>query len=218
MSQPLPIRDNLRILISRSGLSKAEICRRANLNGGVLKDILSGKTNSPTVATLEKIGTAIGVEVTDFMRGPSDLEKRTITPLQIRGECKAGSWQRQLFWHEANWKEEIFPNDPRFPGLDRFAMKISDSSMSTRYEEGDLIACVLLSELEEIPEAGRRYIASRENDKGELEVVARELYIDDENNQWLLAKPEGKETFAPIAITDRTVIHARITGHWRRDS
>jgi len=217
MTQPSPVRDNLRMLAQKSGMSKRAICRKAGLSESVVKDIISGKIQSPTVATLGKIATAMGLEVTDFLASPHNNTKRTVTPLPIKGEVKTGSFQKAIIWHEDNWQEEIFPSDPRFPSQDRFAMRISDSSMSERYNKGDLIACVTLFDLAELPENGRRYIIANKNSQGEFEIMCRELLIDQTGEQWLLAKSKDDTPYPPIKVTDDITIYARVTGHWRRE-
>lgn len=218
MTQNSPIRDNLRMLIQKSGMSKREICRKAGLSESSVKDIVSGKIQSPTLATLVKIADAMGLEVVDFLASPHENTRRSIAPLAIKGEVKTGFLQKSITWHEDNWREEIFPSDPRFSSQDRFAMLISDNSMSERYDKGDLIACVTMYDLAELPESGRRYVIAVKNPQGEYEVVCRELLIDQNNDQWLLAKSRENTPFAPIKVDDNITFYARVTGHWRRDS
>lgn len=218
MTQTSPIRDNLRMLVQKSGMSRRAICRKAGLSESVVKDILSGKIQSPTLATLSKIAGAMGLEVVDFLAGPHENTKRSIAPLPIKGEVKTGSYQKSIIWHEDNWREEIFPSDPRFPSQDRFAMLISDNSMNERYDLGDLIAVVTMYDLAELPESGRRYVIAVKNPQGEYEVVCRELLIDQNDDHWLLAKSRESTPFAPIKVDENVTFYARVTGHWRRDS
>ncbi len=58
---------NLRTLIEARGFSMNELSRRAGLGQTAVADIMSGKTGSPTLATIEKIAAALDTTVIDLL-------------------------------------------------------------------------------------------------------------------------------------------------------
>lgn len=59
---------NLRYFLDHRDISMNELSRKAGLGQTGIFDILNGRTQSPRLATLEKIAEALGTTVTDLLQ------------------------------------------------------------------------------------------------------------------------------------------------------
>lgn len=54
-------------LISESGLSRAEVARRAGIGRSQITDLIKGRTSEPTISKAKAIADALGVSVQFFI-------------------------------------------------------------------------------------------------------------------------------------------------------
>lgn len=74
------VRENLRFLLDKNGLTMKEVSLRAKLNAAAVRDIIVGRVRNPTLDSLERIAAVIGCTVADLQgRGQSIPLLGTIT-------------------------------------------------------------------------------------------------------------------------------------------
>ena len=59
-------KDLIAAILDKKGWSRYKLCKEANLAQSTLSDILSGKNENPRMDTIQKIATALGVDVNEF--------------------------------------------------------------------------------------------------------------------------------------------------------
>lgn len=65
---------NLSAAMARKGTNASEVARRAGLNPTAVYDIISGKSRSPKLDTVNRIADAIGVPFASLLSDPQDDE------------------------------------------------------------------------------------------------------------------------------------------------
>ncbi|MDW4549526.1 adenosylcobalamin-dependent ribonucleoside-diphosphate reductase [Defluviimonas sp. D31] len=82
------LKDRLKSVMAQKEVNAAEVARVAGLNPTGVYDILSGKSQSPRLDTIEKIAGALSVKVADLLpsSGPEVLSKDGAEPLTPHGD------------------------------------------------------------------------------------------------------------------------------------
>lgn len=70
----MDIRERIRAVIDRKGLSVRKVSLAAGLSDSALHKFLSGSTNSPTLETVDKLADALGVDPRWLAYGEGDPE------------------------------------------------------------------------------------------------------------------------------------------------
>lgn len=96
---------NIKALMEARGLDAAKLGRAAGLNPTGIYDILSGKSQSPKIATIAKIANTLGVPVASIFETASDAELRNEFLSVIQRLPQA---QRELLLRTAQaWSDEV---------------------------------------------------------------------------------------------------------------
>ena len=66
---------NIESLLQEKGLKKADLAKMMGVNRQNINSLL----NNPTLATIEKISNALGVETWELFKSKEDLNRNTIT-------------------------------------------------------------------------------------------------------------------------------------------
>lgn len=72
----MTVAENIRALMQARGMDAASLARAAGLNPTGIYDILSGKSQSPKIATIAKIARALGVPVAIVFETSTDVQLR----------------------------------------------------------------------------------------------------------------------------------------------
>lgn len=57
----------LEYLIEKSGISRAEVARRAKMGRSQITDLIAGRTKEPSLSRAKAIADALGVKIEDFI-------------------------------------------------------------------------------------------------------------------------------------------------------
>ena len=91
---------NIEAHMSARGITAAELARNAKINATGVYDILSGKSRSPRLETLEKLSAALRVPLVQLLSQPSDAAKKEQIA-QVFEQLPEGEQKRLLLTAQA---------------------------------------------------------------------------------------------------------------------
>jgi transcriptional regulator with XRE-family HTH domain len=132
----LELKDQLRIIREKRGLSQSDLARRAGVKPQTIQSIESGKTRKPT--NIVAIAAALSVTAEDLMSGKAQDGARNghprLTP--IIGVVRAGAQSIDYSQGQGNLGE-VEP--PAMATQSTVALEVRGESMGGRVEEGDIV-------------------------------------------------------------------------------
>lgn len=167
-------RERLRELVAEVGPSARAISLRAGQGPTAIKDILSGRSRNPGVATLQRIAEALGVPLAELMDGdPAELTSTTnvkLAPrfLPVRYRVQAG------LWHDADTEDPpeqvllaVLP-DPRYSRYPQWLEKVLGDSVNLKIPAGHYAHVVDAIEMGYAPKTGDWVVVERRRDQGAI--------------------------------------------------
>ena len=143
------LQKRLKIRMDMKGLNAYQTALQAGLGGSFVRDILRGKTRSPSAENLEKLARALDTTVdwftaelaeADSTSSPSTFE---IDGLLVQGSIQAGHWVDRSIVDEYDEREVIpVARDPRFPRARQYGLQVIGDSMDIDYPDGSYVSCV----------------------------------------------------------------------------
>jgi transcriptional regulator with XRE-family HTH domain len=186
-------------------LSQNEVSRRIGGSMGLVRDILSGKSQAPTITTVRSIADALNVS-TAYLIGEIDTyfpvagTQSRIAEAEIIGRCAVGVWQ-DLGAPQPSGRIE-FVADSRFPQADYFAYAVDGDSATLVAPSGSHAICV------KVQEFGREI---REN----MVVVARRVLkegLAETSIRTVVRTPRGMQLVCPSPNPSHGVIELSSEG------
>lgn len=166
---------------------------------------------------LEMDGGALVLALTGEQMPVAQLAEHQIV---VRGAVQAGHWVEAAEWHADDQYSVPIPDDPRFPGIQRFGLLVRGPSMNRVYPEGTILVCVHRNEWKKVPTPGQRVIVQRRKRDGLVEATVKELR-EDTGKLWLWPNSTHPEHQAPIPLddgdTDSVEIIAVVIGSYRAE-
>lgn len=142
-----PLQKRVRLRLDDLGISASEASRRAELGKTFVRDILSGKSRSPSADNLQKLAIALetnaqyfsAFEHTNVQAGPFP-----VSGLRVEGKVQAGAWLDTSLIEDDEGDREIIPvaRDTRFPHARQYALAVIGDSMNKIFAEGTYVTCV----------------------------------------------------------------------------
>ncbi len=142
------LQKRLKFRMDYLGLNAFQTAKKAGLGDSFVRDILRGRTRSPSAENLAKLAAAL--ETTpDYFTGeaePVEAQKSTgqaITGLTVVGDIQAGTWLDRSLLDDGH-ELEIIPvaRDPRFPRAKQYGLRVKGDSMDREFPEGSYVTCV----------------------------------------------------------------------------
>lgn len=130
-------------------LNALETAKKAGLGDSFVRDILRGKTRSPSAINLAKLAEAL--ETTPdwlIVSGSPRPDGEGVKPvefvgLSVVGKIQAGNWlDRSLIDYEDEYEVIPVARDPRFPKAKQYGLQILGDSMDIEYPDGSYVSCV----------------------------------------------------------------------------
>ena len=158
----------LRELMERRQLSGNEICRRANLGMGAVRDILSGKVKTPRLDTVAAISDVLDCDPAyltgqiDTYHLPSEALVATgVVEAPVIGYVQAGNWVEADFLQDEPLDHVTVTRHPNFPNHDYVIFDVRGDSMDKIAPEGSRVVCVPWDKLGMEPRDGLIVVAER---------------------------------------------------------
>lgn len=213
------LKRNLRELIKATGKSDRAVSLAAGLGESGLRDIFNDKVKNPRRDTLIKLGTYLGVSLSELMGEAAPFSAHRMVPLV--GELALGVWRSgDSFFPKNEWSEIPVANDPRFPGIPAVALLVKDRSMEPELRKGSYALVLRFEDMGVKPRPND--IVAVERRRGDLvELIAGRL--EREHNK-LAIRPLGEPSAHDVAtlasdqlsgntkILGRIVMEVRLLG------
>ncbi|KQX55479.1 MULTISPECIES: LexA family protein [unclassified Ensifer] len=130
------------------GLNAYQTAKKAGLGDSFVRDILRGRTRSPSAENLAKLAAALETTPDYFTLEvePAEAPKPLplpITGLTVVGDIQAGTWLDRTLFDDGH-EHEIIPvaRDPRFPHSKQYALRVRGDSMDREFPDGSFVTCV----------------------------------------------------------------------------
>lgn len=131
------------------GLNPYQTAKKAGLGDSFVRDILRGKTRSPSSENLAKLARALETTsewliMSDAPGKPSGVFGPVeLVGLNVVGVIQAGTWlDRSIIDEEAGTEVIPVALDPRFPHARQYGLRVVGDSMDLEYPDGSYVSCV----------------------------------------------------------------------------
>lgn len=145
------LQKRLKLRMDMMGMNAYQTAKKAGLGDSFVRDILRGKTKSPSSENLQKLASALDTEVDWFLISGDDKPSNPsgvgapidVTGLPVAGIIQAGTWL-DLSLVDEDFEQEVIPvaADPRFPHARQYSLKVLGDSMDLEYPDGSYVSCV----------------------------------------------------------------------------
>lgn len=207
-------------------LSERKACLKAGLKVDSVRQIKRGY--APKIATLNQLAPVLGIppSVLIDLAGIPNTENLTSTALRLRhinviGAVQAGIYRDAIEWPQEDQYPLTVPADPRFPGVNAFALLVRGESMNRYYPDGSHVVCVKYADIARPPRSGERVICVRASASGEFEATIKEYQVDEKGRHVLWPRSDSPEFQQPFILDNVTVTDgdaaSAFAGHFADD-
>jgi SOS-response transcriptional repressor LexA len=148
MENPAPtsLQKRVRERMDALGLNALQAAKRARLGESFVRDILRGRTRSPSADNLAKLAKAL--ETTpEYLRNETaeanvGLQEVEVVGLPVVSSINAGSWLEVTILDD-NPEPDLIPvaKNPRYSHAHQYALRIVGDSMDELYKDGSYVIC-----------------------------------------------------------------------------
>lgn len=218
------LQKRVRMRMDELGMNAFQTAKKAGLGDSFVRDILRGKTRSPSSENLAKLAAALETTPEWFIIGkeaekPSGVsEPIELVGLPILGKIQAGAWLDRTIVDE-EYEADIIPvvRDPRFPHAKQYGLLVTGDSMDKEYPDNSFVTCV------DFIDAGislkEGLIVHVERRSGPLVEVTLKA-VEQIDGKIVLAPRSHNPKHLPIALEGdpgtEIVVRGVVTGSYRR--
>lgn len=205
------------------GLNAYQTAKSAGLGDSFVRDILRGKTRSPSAENLAKLANALNTTTEYLIGTPApdnvDTVEIPVAGLPVVSEVHAGTWLEVTVF-EGDEEPQIIPvaRDPRFPRARQYALLVRGDSMDLEYPDGSYVTCVDFWDSGIEIKSGLRVHVERRMAGGQLVEITVKA-IERTGDRFYLVPKSSNEKWQPIALEGEddveVVIKGVVTGGWR---
>lgn len=198
-----------RIRQAREGARKSQenIADHFGITREAVSQWESGHTRPRThrlVALARFLGTTLEWLMTESGEMPV-ADVATVLPTShnrifVVGEVQAGVW-REAMEESPDVRHYIeTPEDPRYPGVRRFALRVKGQSMGDVFPDGSVIICVKLMDIGRQPLDGEYVIVQRVRPDGLTEATVKQYVLKD-GEVYLWPRSQQPDYQQPLKLT-----------------
>ena len=218
------LQKRVRIRMDMLGLNALQTAKKAGLGDSFVRDILRGKTRSPSSENLAKLAAALETTPDWFMIESEAREKTNgvkpveLVGLSVVGKIQAGAWlDRSIVDDDGEYETIPVARDPRFPRARQYGLSVSGDSMDLEYPDGSFVSCVDFHDVSLPLKDGMIVHVERYN--GSLVEVTLKA-VDTVDGERVLAPRSSNPKHKPIHLDGdggtEIVIRGLVTGSYRR--
>jgi DNA-binding Xre family transcriptional regulator len=155
----------------------------AGLSEATVKKIMSGQSRHPRHDTLQRLAKVLGCTLGDLLATGAPPEHPSAlrpTEVMVRGAVEAGVWREAPLWDRADWYPLPTTEDPRFPGITRYALEVRGPAMDLVYPDSSIVILVDYLDLGRELLHGERVICRRRDRNRLCEATVKEYLVDAE--------------------------------------
>jgi len=147
-SMETSLQKRLKFRMDFLGLNAYQTAKKAGLGDSFVRDILRGRTRSPSAENLAKLAVALDTTPDYFTLDaepvePAKVQALPISGLAVVGDIQAGHWLDSTLFDDGH-EQEIIPvaRDPRFPRAKQYGLRVKGDSMDREFPDGSYVTCV----------------------------------------------------------------------------
>lgn len=193
----------------------------AGLSPDAIRGVLRGMSRTPRGETLQRLARVLDCSITYLLGENDDLSAAVDMPagnavrVFVRGTVQAGEWREAVEMPREDWTYFDLPADGRYPGVERFLLKVIGPSMNQIFSDGAVIECVRFFDIGRMPRDGDYVVVHRARSDGLYEATVKQYMIDEKGKGWLWPRSNDPAHQQPIALeangsVEETTIHALV--------
>lgn len=194
-------KENLKKVIEERGTNNRAVSLRVGSNDSLVRDIITGRTKSTTIETLEKLANELGTSASALLSGDTNSHDPVNRRYKVIGDVQAGLWSEALELPYDDQETVVFPTGLH-PDADQFHVLRArgDSMERAGISDGTYLVCLDRQKFLPSPETGDIVIAQRTDGHGHYECTVKELEIRPDGSHWLWPRSDNPEHQQPIKI------------------
>lgn len=218
-----PLAERIIFRMKRLQLNNSQLGRLSGTSESFVRDILRGRSRSPSADKLARLATALGTTVEWLTTGEGETlgnPAHAVEGLEVLGDIQAGNWLDISLLDPHGREREVVPvaRDPRFPTAPQYLLRVVGDSMNLKYPEYSYVHCV-----EAISSGIKKKIGQVvhiERHQGPLvEVTLKE--ITDLNGRIVLSPRSSNPKHQPLTLegdgSTEIVIKGFVIGRYQRE-
>lgn len=210
----MSIRDNLKMLRAREGLSQAALAKKARVSQQLISQL--EREENVTTKKLPDIARALNAEIAEIDRNyASEAISSGVRRVRVKGHVQAGEWSETWELPEDEQYDVPVEDEPAFRRFVLHGAETRGPSMNRRYPEGTVLVFTDIIEVGQSLEIGKRYIIERERADGMREATVKTLWRDEADKFWLLPESDDPRFQSPIPLESDEGDTIRIVGRVR---
>jgi len=201
------------------GLTLEELAEKSSYSTSYVSRLESGKRRLSTVVA-KRLASSLSCTTAEIMLTKeelADLGSALVSPLSgtkvfYWGEIQAGAPSNIMDAppDPDKWIED--QEDSRFPGIERFALKIIGDSMDLIAPSGSTVICVKLIDIGRRPRSGEMVVVLHRTPDGVMEATLKE-YVEKDGEAYLWPRSSNPDFQQPLKFKDQgeedqTILHA----------
>ncbi len=215
------VAERIRARLDALGKTARGASLEAGLSPDAIRGVLRGMSKTPRGETLQRLARVLDCSIT-YLLGESDDISAAVDVAAgnglrvfVRGAVQAGEWREAVELPREDWTYFDLPADGRYPGVERFLLKVVGPSMNQIFADGSVIECVRFFDIGRVPQQGDYVVVHRARADGLYEATVKQYMVDDEGKVWLWPRSTHPAHQQPIALEpngriEETTVHALV--------
>ena len=184
--------NRLRELRKKEGLTLDQVAKEAGTTNQMVGMLERGERQL-TQRWMERLAPALKVKPTELL--PLNTTGHRI---QLTGNVQAGEWRPAEEMPDPEFFDIPLPEN--YSKTKPFGLRVVGPSMNLVYPEGSILICCHLTDLNEMPLHGKRYIIEDIEAGDGIETTVKELVIDETGRPWAWPRSNNPAHQQPIAL------------------
>jgi len=178
----------------------------AGLSADAIRGIMRGMSKTPRGETLQRLSRVLECSVNYLLGETDDLASVVALPSQdklrayVRGMVQAGNWREAVELPREEWTYFDLPADERYPGIERFLLKVNGPSMDQVFPSGSVIECIRFIDLGRDPKHEEYVVVHRRRKDGLYEATVKQFMVAENGKRWLWPRSNDPAHQQPIAL------------------
>ena len=207
--------NRIRHIRAEKGLSTTQLGKLVGTSHATISRLETGEMQL-TQQWAERIAKALGIHLAEVF---GDIVPAQPAGLPVLGEVAAGVWREAELADEPKESHLPIGNDPLYPNVRQFALRVAGESMNRIVHDGAYIVCVSWPELGRLPRESDLVVVERRRD-GLVETTVKRIRTID-NQVCLVPDSDDPRWQKPIPLeggleNDEIVITALVIGKYER--
>ena len=178
----------------------------AGLSADAIRGIMRGMSKTPRGETLQRLSRVLECSVNYLLGETNDLSSVVALPSRdklrayVRGAVQAGDWREAVELPREEWTFFDLPADERYPGIERFLLKVNGPSMDQMFPNGSVIECIRFIDLGREPRHEEYVVVHRRRKDGLFEATVKQFMVAEDGKRWLWPRSNDPSYQQPLPL------------------